>query len=131
MFKNLFSKKTNATAEPKAQQEIITPETIKNKQFPATKFNQGYSNSEVDDFLYTIVTDLTKLLAENETLKTDPSSSVPKSEIITPEEIINISFQPTKFRDGYDQDSVDDYLDEIILEFRKLNEENTSLRNNN
>ncbi|MDO5367639.1 DivIVA domain-containing protein [Kocuria sp.] len=47
---------------------------------------------------------------------------------LTPEDVINKRFQPTKFREGYDQDEVDDFLDEIVAELRRLNEENEDLR---
>lgn len=47
---------------------------------------------------------------------------------LTPEDVVNKRFQPTKFREGYDQDEVDDFLDEIVVELRRLHEENDSLR---
>lgn len=47
---------------------------------------------------------------------------------LTPEDVVNKRFQPTKFREGYDQDEVDDFLDEIVVEFRRLNQENDDLR---
>ncbi|MCT1602420.1 DivIVA domain-containing protein [Kocuria sp. p3-SID1433] len=47
---------------------------------------------------------------------------------LTPEDVINKRFQPTKFREGYDQDEVDDFLDEIVVELRRLNQENAELR---
>lgn len=47
---------------------------------------------------------------------------------LTPEDVINKRFQPTKFREGYDQDEVDDFLDEIVAELRRLNDENDDLR---
>lgn len=47
---------------------------------------------------------------------------------LTPEDVVNKRFQPTKFREGYDQDEVDDFLDEIVVELRRLNEENDGLR---
>ena len=33
---------------------------------------------------------------------------------LTAEDVINKRFQPTKFREGYDQDEVDDFLDEVV-----------------
>ena len=33
---------------------------------------------------------------------------------LTPEDVVNKRFQPTKFREGYDQDEVDDFLDEMF-----------------
>lgn len=47
---------------------------------------------------------------------------------LTPEDVVNKKFQPTKFREGYDQDEVDEFLDEIIVEFRRLAQENEDLR---
>jgi DivIVA domain-containing protein len=47
---------------------------------------------------------------------------------LTPEDVVNKRFQPTKFREGYDQDEVDDFLDEIVVELRRLGQENEDLR---
>lgn len=47
---------------------------------------------------------------------------------LTPEDVVNKRFQPTKFREGYDQIEVDDFLDEIVTELRRLNKENDELR---
>lgn len=47
---------------------------------------------------------------------------------LTPEDVVNKRFQSTKFREGYDQDEVDDFLDEVVVELRRLNQENEELR---
>jgi DivIVA domain-containing protein len=47
---------------------------------------------------------------------------------LTPEDVVNKRFQPTKFREGYDQDEVDDFLDEVVVELRRINSENEELR---
>lgn len=47
---------------------------------------------------------------------------------LTPEDVVNKRFQPTKFREGYDQDEVDDFLDEVLVELRRLNQENDELK---
>ena len=47
---------------------------------------------------------------------------------LTPEDVVNKRFQATKFREGYDQDEVDDFLDEVVNELRRLNEDNEDLR---
>jgi len=47
---------------------------------------------------------------------------------LTPEDVVNKKFQPTKFREGYDQDEVDDFLDEVVLEMRRITRENEDLR---
>ncbi|MEL0261559.1 MAG: DivIVA domain-containing protein, partial [Aquiluna sp.] len=47
---------------------------------------------------------------------------------LSPEDILAKRFQVTKFREGYDQDEVDDYLDEIVVELRKILSENQDLK---
>src|SRR3954471_5330256 len=47
---------------------------------------------------------------------------------LTPEDVVNKRFNPTKFREGYDQDEVDDFLDEVVVELRRLNQENEELK---
>jgi DivIVA domain-containing protein len=47
---------------------------------------------------------------------------------LTPEDVVNKQFQQTKFREGYDQDEVDDFLDEVVVELRRLLQENTELK---
>jgi len=47
---------------------------------------------------------------------------------LTPEDILAKRFQITKFREGYDQDEVDDYLDEVVVELRKIIAENEELK---
>lgn len=47
---------------------------------------------------------------------------------LTPEDVVNKRFQQTKFREGYDQDEVDDFLDELAIEFRRLTAENQELK---
>lgn len=47
---------------------------------------------------------------------------------LTPEEVINKRFQATKFKEGYNPEEVDDFLDEIVIELRRLNAENSSLK---
>jgi DivIVA domain-containing protein len=51
-----------------------------------------------------------------------------KDMALTPEDVVNKRFNPTKFREGYDQDEVDDFLDEVVVELRRLNQENEELR---
>ena len=47
---------------------------------------------------------------------------------LTPEDVVNKRFQATKFREGYDQDEVDDFLDEVVVELRRLGQENEELK---
>ncbi|CAG7596667.1 DivIVA domain-containing protein [Leucobacter soli] len=47
---------------------------------------------------------------------------------LTPEEVLNKTFEVTKFRDGYDMDQVDDLLDQIVVELRQRDEEISRLQ---
>ncbi len=47
---------------------------------------------------------------------------------LTPEDVVNKRFKTVKLREGYDQDEVDDFLDEVVVELRRLNQENERLR---
>lgn len=49
--------------------------------------------------------------------------------VLTPEAVTQKVFLTTKFREGYDQDEVDDFLDEVVAELTRLNTENAELRN--
>lgn len=46
---------------------------------------------------------------------------------LTPEDLLNKEFPETKFRPGYDKDEVDDFLDEVVVEWRRLTQENEEL----
>jgi DivIVA domain-containing protein len=50
---------------------------------------------------------------------------------LTPDDVVHKRFETTRFRDGYDQDEVDDFLDEVVTELRRLVEENDGLRAEN
>lgn len=47
---------------------------------------------------------------------------------LTPEDVVHKQFQHVRFKDGFDPDEVDDYLDEIVIEWRKTIEENNELK---
>jgi DivIVA domain-containing protein len=44
-----------------------------------------------------------------------------------PEDVLNKNFTATQFRRGYDEHEVDDFLDEIVVELRRLGSENEDL----
>ena len=47
---------------------------------------------------------------------------------LTPDDVVTKQFQHVRFKDGFDPDEVDDFLDEIIIEWRKALEENAELK---
>ncbi|UNX55986.1 DivIVA domain-containing protein [Georgenia sp. TF02-10] len=48
--------------------------------------------------------------------------------LLTADDVLNKKFQPTKFREGYDQDEVDDFLDEVVNTLRVVQGENEELK---
>lgn len=47
---------------------------------------------------------------------------------LTPDDVLKKSFGATQFRRGYDEREVDDFLDEVVGELRRLTTENEQLR---
>ncbi|MBN9225083.1 MAG: cell division protein [Microbacterium sp. SCN 70-27] len=47
---------------------------------------------------------------------------------LTPEDVVTKQFQHVRFKEGFDPDEVDDFLDEIVVEWRKTIAENDELR---
>jgi DivIVA domain-containing protein len=48
--------------------------------------------------------------------------------LLTADDVLNKKFQATKFREGYDQDEVDDFLDEVVNTLRAVYAENDDLK---
>src|SRR5881392_675418 len=46
---------------------------------------------------------------------------------LTPEDVANKRFTTTRFRNGYDEDEVDEFLDEVEAELARLIQENKTL----
>lgn len=47
---------------------------------------------------------------------------------LTPDDVVTKQFQHVRFKEGFDPDEVDDFLDEIVIEWRKALEENVELK---
>lgn len=122
-----------APHKPAPDKAVVTAEDVAAMRFMPTKFTEGYSQPQVDELLSRSVSELRRLEDDNERLQlivakrlngpaalTDP--------IITPEQVVNQKFTPTKFRDGYSQDQVDDFLDKLVVGLRHWASENDQLR---
>lgn len=48
--------------------------------------------------------------------------------LLSADDVLNKRFQQTKFREGYDQDEVDDFLDEVVNTLRAVYAENDELK---
>lgn len=47
---------------------------------------------------------------------------------LTPDDVVSKQFQHVRFKEGFDPDEVDDFLDEIVVEWRKTIAENEELK---
>ena len=47
---------------------------------------------------------------------------------VTPEDVVTKQFEKVRFKEGFDPDEVDDFLDEIVVEWRKTIAENDELK---
>src|SRR6478672_10933506 len=47
---------------------------------------------------------------------------------LTPEDVLNKNFTPTQFRRGYDEREVDDFLDEVVAEMRRIVKDSDDVR---
>ena len=47
---------------------------------------------------------------------------------LSPEDVLNKTFTQTQFRRGYDEREVDDFLDDIVAEMRRMTKESDDLR---
>jgi len=47
---------------------------------------------------------------------------------LTPDDVVTKQFQHVRFKEGFDPDEVDDFLDEIVVEWRKAIAENEELK---
>src|SRR5450756_2454626 len=59
---------------------------------------------------------------------TSSNTEVRLMALLTADDVLNRKFQATKFREGYDQDEVDDFLDEVVNTLRGMTAENDDLK---
>ncbi|MFJ1709546.1 DivIVA domain-containing protein [Kitasatospora sp. NPDC088346] len=63
----------------------LTLADLRAKQFTTVRLREGYDESEVDDFLDIVEAELTRLLRENENLRTSLTSALPRPTATTPD----------------------------------------------
>nr|WP_211581385.1 DivIVA domain-containing protein [Mobiluncus curtisii] len=93
-----------------AAPQLLTSEDIFSAQFPATKFRDGYDQNQIDDYLDEVV----RVLSYYEALNASPEAEVDLAYItVRGRDVREVDFDYTRMRVGYDQDAVDDYLDQV------------------
>ena len=91
---------------------VLTSQEVMNAKFSATRFSEGYEQGAVDAFLDRVITTL-------QAWETDsvPSASDPQT-ALTSQDVLNKKFSATRFSEGYEQDEIDEFLDEITETLR-------------
>ncbi|NHT19022.1 DivIVA domain-containing protein [Cellulomonas sp. IC4_254] len=77
------------------------------RALPVTAFREGYDQEDVAAFAARV----TAALGGTDALHGTDAA-------LRPEDVLNQRFRSTKFRQGYDQDAVDDLLDEVVVALR-------------
>lgn len=83
-------------------------EEVLNEQFRGTRYNLGYDQQEVDNFIERAVN----------TLRTYEAGQAPQEPHVTAQKVDAVRFTQTKFREGYDQQDVDEFLDKLARAFQ-------------
>ena len=133
VFKMVSSKRIKGPRKKAEWKPVITADEVVAKRFQPTKVRAGYDQDEVDQFLDRAVQELQRLQAENEglqRLQLDPLSPpvFMTDPLLTPDQVIQQRFQETKFRAGYTQDEVDDFVDKIVHGLRDFTARNAEIR---
>ena len=97
---------------------ILTSNDVDNVRFTATQFREGYEQHEVDGFLEKIASTLRVLQAG--TNSTGYASNIAGVKVLTADDVQSMKFQGTRFREGYEQDEVDSFLDHVVETLRYL-----------
>jgi DivIVA domain-containing protein len=85
----------------------VTADEVLNVQFTSTQLREGYDQDAVDEFLDRVVHTL-RALADGTVPPTVPGTGA-----VTRADVLAVTFPATRFREGYDQDEVDDLLDRV------------------
>ena len=74
---------------------------VRKQQFPTTRFREGYSQPEVDEFLGLVASAL------------DGDAS------LTPADVVSKRFTPVRLKHGYAMEAVDAFLDRVEEELNR------------
>ena len=94
---------------------LLTSDDVLNVKFQGTRLREGYVQDEVDEFLDEVTTTLRGL---EERLGMAPGATTGSHQeaeiLLTSQDVRNIRFKTSKFREGYEQPDVDAFLDTVV-----------------
>ena len=93
---------------------LLTSDDVLNVKFDSTRLREGYVQDEVDELLDEVTTTLRGL---EERLGMGPGATTGSHQeaeiLLTSQDVRNIRFKTSKFREGYEQPDVDAFLDTV------------------
>lgn len=104
---------------PPVEVLLLSAADVSSAGFTRTTYRRGYDPKEVDDFLGKVTTaismrsDAVERRAAGELIS---ASNFP----LSPSEVKNKNFTPTRLREGYAEDEVDDFLARVMETLREL-----------
>ena len=94
---------------------LLTSDDVLNVKFDSTRLREGYVQDEVDELLDEVTTTLRGL---EERLGMGPGATTGSHQeaeiLLTSQDVRNIRFKTSKFREGYEQPDVDAFLDTVV-----------------
>ena len=104
---------------------VLTSRDVTSKKFVSTRFREGYEQGQVDAFMQKVAETLraweTGAAAGAPQPDDDggaPGHDAQSAGALTSEDVLNKKLQVTRFREGYEQDEVDELLDEVVQTLR-------------
>ena len=85
---------------------LLTADHVEQMHLPTTTSREGYEKSSVDAYLEEIVATL-RAHEAGTWRRGGPDG------LLTSADVLNIKFQATAFRSGYEQDEIDEFLDDV------------------
>ena len=85
---------------------LLTADHVEQMHLPTTTRREGYEKSSVDAYLEEIVATL-RAHEAGAWRRGGPDG------LLTSADVLNIKFQATAFRSGYEQDEIDEFLDDV------------------
>ncbi|WP_194949147.1 DivIVA domain-containing protein [Actinomyces trachealis] len=110
------------TREPPAV--ALTASSTRAQSFAVVRFRQGYRVQDVDRLMNEAATTLAAWEAAGADAATTPGavtaagSAVPAGVSLQSRQVSDVLFPTTMFRPGYDQEEVDEFLDEVARTLR-------------
>lgn len=111
------------TAVP-GQRRRLTAEAVRLRRFTPVRFRAGYDMAEVDQLLDEVQAELQRSVDERGRSCRGCDASAGSEHRLSAADVQEKRFTPVRFREGYDMDEVDLFLDDVQVELDRIEAEN-------